>query len=228
MHPDDSMRPLLLSLLSLLSLPLLAADLQVRDIRIEIGRGEVSDFDGEIRYRSGPNSMFASETLTDDEWDGDSPFFLSALYTRGNLDPVGFVWAVGIEYQGSSTEVVGETFDTDLVGAKGRAGVGWTPAPLWRVEATAEGHLGYVRSEDADVTSSGEIDRSDATGVYSAIGLQIGAGYVFKGKWDVGVSLRAMRYSAQLDADFGVTGGSYEADISWVYLSAAVTGGYRF
>lgn len=216
------------TLLLLLPFTLAAADLQISDVRIEIGSGEVSSFDGEIRYQSGANSMFASQTITSDEWDSDAPFCVAALYSRGHLDPWGFVWAAGVEHQSSTEEIDEESFDTDMVGAKVRAGIGWTPAPFWRIEATAEGHLGYMTNEDADIDAQGNWDRADATGAYQAIGLQIGAGYAIKGKWDVGVSLRAMTYTAQLDADFDVTGGSYEADYSWVFLSAAVTGGYRF
>ena len=219
------MRPLLLSLLAL---PLCAADLQISDLRLEIGRGEVSNYEATYRYQQGGNSMFATQTLTSNKYDGDAPFAISALYSRGKLDPVGFVWAAGIEYQGSSEEVDGETFDTALVGAKVRGGIGWTPAPLWRLEATAEGHLGYISADDADVTAGGDLDRAEATGNYSALGLQVGAGYAFKGKWEVGVSLRALWYTATTDADFDATGGSYEADLSWIFLSAAITGGYRF
>ncbi len=219
------MRPLLLSLVSL---PLIAADLRISDIRLELGRGDVSGYDAEYRYAAGAGSVVPSGTYTQDEYEGDAPFFVSALYSRANLDPIGFVWAVGIEYQGASDELDGETYDTDMVGIKARGGIGWTPAPLWRIEATAEGHAGYIRAEDADFTSSGDPDRSTADGNYSALGLQIGAGYAFKGKWDVGVSLRALWYSASTEAEFEQTGGSYEADLSWVYLSVAVTGGYRF
>lgn len=212
----------------LLPLPMFAADLTVRDVRLEVGPGDVSSFDGEIRYRSGPNSMFATQTVNDDEYGGSSPFCISAMYSRADLAPIGFLWAAGIEWQTSHDDVGDDTFYTDLIGAKARLGIGWTPAPFWRLEATAEGHLGYMRTEDADVDSGGNLDYADATGAYSAIGLQLGAGYAIKGRWEVGVSLRAMTYSAQLDADFDRTGGSYEAEYDWVMLSAAVVGGYRF
>lgn len=219
------MRPLLLSLASL---PLLAADLQISDVRLEVGRGEVSGYEAEYRYTAGGGSVVPSGTYTQDEYEGDAPFSVSALYTRGLLDPWGFVWAAGVEYQGASDEFDGETYDTDMVGFKARGGIGWTPAPLWRIEATAEAHAGYIRAEDADLPSSGIPDRSTADGTYSAVGLQIGAGYAFKGKWEVGVSLRAMWYTATTEAEFDVTGGSYEADIKWALLSFAVTAGYRF
>lgn len=218
------MRPLLL----LLPFTLCAADLQVSDLRIEIGRGEVSGYEATYRYKQGSDSMFATQTLTVDEYDGDAPFAISALYSRGLLDPVGFVWAAGVEYQGSSDDIDGESYDTALIGAKVRGGIGWTPAPLWRIEATAEGHLGHMRVDDADMTSNGDLDRATADGAYTALGLQIGAGYAIKGKWELGVSLRALWYSASTEADFDQTGGSYEADITWTYLSAAITGGYRF
>lgn len=219
------MRPLIISILAL---PLCAADLQISDLRIEIGRGDVSGYEATYRYREGANSRFATQTLTVDEYEGGDPFAISALYSRGKLDPAGFVWAAGVEYQGSSEEVDGETFDTALIGAKVRGGIGWTPAPLWRLEATAEAHVGYIQADDADMTAGGNMDRAEATGSYTALGLQIGAGYAIKGKWEVGVSLRALWYAASTDADFDTTGGSYEADLSWVFLSAAITGGYRF
>lgn len=218
-------RPLLVSLASL---PLLAADLQISDVRLEVGRGDLVSYDAEYRYTEGPGSAMSSGTYTSDSYDGEEPVFISALYSRANLAPFGFVWAAGIEYQNSSDEIDGERFDTDLIGAKARAGLGWTPAPFWRVEATAEGHIGWMRVEDADIGALSSLDRSTADGAYSALGLQIGAGYAFKGKWDVGVSLRAIRYDATTDAEFSATGGSYEADLSWVLLSVAVTGGYRF
>lgn len=214
--------------LLLLPLPLLAADLQVNDLRIEIGKGEVQNFDGTIHYKEGANSAFATQTITDDEWDGGSPLALSALYSRGKLDPAGFVWAIGVEYQTSESTAAGETFKTDLLGAKARAGIGFSPADGWRIEATAEGQLGIVSGEDADLTASDTIDRADTEGTFQAIGLQVGAGYAIKGKWEIGASFRVLGYSAQVEADFDQTGGSYDADYSWVFWSAAVTGGVRF
>lgn len=220
------MRPLLLSLLSL---PLVCADLAVRDLRIEIGHGDLAEYDAEYRYRAGAGSALPSGTYKSDDYDGGGVFSASALFSRADLSPVGFLWAVGVEYQNASDDLDGMTLDTDLIGAKVRLGVGWTPAPLWRMEATAEGHLGHISVDDADFdTGTSEWNRDTATGSYTAIGLQIGAGYAIKGRWEIGASARLMSYAASTEADFDQVGSSYEADLSWLLWSVAVTGGYRF
>lgn len=225
-HSVTGMRTLLA--LALLSSTCAAAELQIRDIRLEIGQGTVSNYDAEFRYRAGPNSLVPSQTVRSTEWTGSDPGMISILYSSAHLAPFGFLWAAGGEFQSSDEDVDGESFSTIMAGAKVRLGVGWTPAPNWRVEATAEGHLGYISSEDADVTNQGLMDRADATGSYSALGLQVGGGYAFKGHWEVGASLRALGYQASTSADFSATGGSYDADYSWLLWSAAITGGYRF
>jgi hypothetical protein len=217
------------SFLLLLPLTLCAADLQVRDLRLEVGHGDLADYEAEYRYTAGPASELPSGTYTSDEYDGGSIFSIAALYTRADLAPFGFLWAAGIEYQTSSDDIDGETFTTDLVGGKVRLGMGWTPAPLWRFEATAEGGLGYMQVDDADVVSgSGVLEKATADGHYAAIGLQIGGGYAIKGKWEVGLSARLMHYEAETEAEFDGIGSSYEADLSWLLWSVAVTGGYRF
>lgn len=218
------MRPLLL----LLPLTLTAADLKISDLRIEVGAGEVSNYEAEYRYKSGPLSMSPSGTYKSTDYDGSAPLAISALYSQGSLSPFGFVWAAGVEYQASDEEIAGESFGTDMIGAKVRAGIGWTPAESWRLEATAEGHLGYIRAEDADITDGSDLDRSEADGSYSAIGLQLGVGYVLKERWEIGASFRVLAYRADTEADFDVTGGSYEATVEWLLWSASLSAGYRF
>lgn len=215
-------------ILSLLSLPLFAADLQVRDIRIEAGRGAVSGYDAEYRYTAGPGSQIASGTYKATDYDGDGPITVSAMYVRANLHPVGFLWAVGVEWQNDTESVGTESFDSNMVGAKGRLGVGWCPVDRLRLEATIELQLGYVSNEDADVDGVGNLDRDTATGSYQAYGVQLSGGYVFAGHWEVGASVRGSYYSAQTSADFSRTGGSYDADFSWSFFSAAATIAYRF
>lgn len=214
--------------LTLLYLPLLAADITVSDFRLEAGAGTVTNYDAEYRYKAGPISGVGSGTYKADSYDGDGPLFLSAMYTHANLDPVGFLWAAGVEWQNDTEDVSGESFDTNLIGAKVRLGIGWAPIERLRLEATAEGQFGYISAEDGDVDNLGGFERETATGTYQCIGVQVSAGYVFHDHWEVGASARALAFSASTEADFDNTGGSYEADLSWTYLSIAATVAYRF
>jgi hypothetical protein len=214
--------------LALLSLPLLAADLQVKDLRLEVGRGSVSSYDAEYDYDAGPDSALPSGTYTADEYEGTAPVAVSLLWSRGNLKPWGFIWAAGGEWQHSEDDALGLTFDTDVFMAKGRAGVGWCPGERWRLEATAELAVGYIRVEDADVDTNGDVWREDATGSYTHIGAQVGAAWITNKGVEFGVSFRALACAAYTEAEFDQTGGGYEADVTWVLLTGALTVGYRF
>lgn len=222
------MRFLLLPTLAL-GIPLQAVEMQVRDIRLEVGTGDILNYEAEYRYTSGSNSLFATQTVRSSDYDGDNPAFISIMYERANLrEHGGFIWGLGGEYGWSSEDVVGETFDSYSIGIKGRAGWAFALSEVVHLEITAEGQVGIVSIEDADVTASSQLDRATADGNYSSLGVHLGGYWHIKNGWLVGVSLRGLGVQMNTEANFDRTGGSYQGDISYQFWTVAASGGYRF
>jgi hypothetical protein len=202
--------------------------LHVNDLRLEVGVGSVMNYDAEYRYTAGANSLSSSGTYKFHNYTGNSPMLVSIMYEGGQLDPFGFIWGLGAESSFSKSSAVGETFKTMLLGVKSRGGFGFSPAENWRLEATAEIHLGIVDGQDADIAQNGFIDRAEVSGSYHAFGGQISIGYLLSDHVEIGLSGGLLRYSAETHATFDYTGGSYTSDESFRLSSIAATIGHRF
>jgi hypothetical protein len=205
-------------LLISLTCALPAAELRIDDLRIEVGQGEISGMEAEIEFQQSSVPGFSNQSFVVELEPEDDPLFISAMWSRGRLDPWGFVWAVGAEWQHAETSSL-DDMQTELFGLTGRAGLGWTPAERWRVEAGGEAQVGVLYSEMRYTTS---------TESYQAIGAHLGIGYRFASSpLEVGLSLRAMAYQGEFDGELG-NGDRYDGYLTWYFTSAAVTLGYRF
>lgn len=206
-----------------------AADMEVRDLRLGVGSGQVSGYDQTFTYTSGANSKFASGETKLHRYDGDDPGLIFVSFTKGSLgEHGGFLWSVGAEGQSSEESVSGESFTSTAIAATLRLGYGYAFNERFHIELMPEAALGYLSVEDADVTAANAIDRSTAEGSVVSGGLSV-AGFCRIGRgFLLGATLRAAAVSFKTEADFDRTGGHYDSEGSYVFLSAAVTGGWRF
>jgi hypothetical protein len=219
-----------------LLLPLLAlapavrgAELQISDLRLELGLGAVCCYEREYDYSPAGNSQRAAGSYTTTDWRGGTPLVTSLLYTRGApAEFGGFLWAAGIEASHGSDDALGQTLTTATIGLKARAGWGLPLGERAHVEVMPELQLGYLSQDDVDVTAGGQVVRDQATGHYTAIGLHLGGYLLLERSFVLGASLRVLAVSGNTSADFAGTGASYESDYSYNLLSFALSGGWRF
>jgi hypothetical protein len=219
-----------------LLLPLLAlvpaapgAELQVGDLRLELGLGTVAGYELEYDYTPAGNSQRPAGTYTVNDYRGGTPVVTSVLYTRGLLHQRGgLLWAAGIEATHGSGEAMGESLTTATIGLKARCGYGLPLGERAHLELMPELQLGYLQADDVDVAANGDVGRGRATGHYSAIGLHLGGDLLLGEGWVLGASLRGLAVSGNTSADFDLTGASYDSEYSYVLWSFAVSGGWRF
>jgi hypothetical protein len=233
------MAPLLEFLMKKISLILLTmssacfaqddASVNISDFRLSVGVAEVRDYSGEFRYTEGPNSMFGTEKLEDEENPSGNLLIMSVMYQLAESEEnFTILWGLGAETATGSDDFEGGNYDTNTYGLKFNGGAALQLTGALHLEFLADFGLGIIRSEDADRTLTNQIDRATASGQFIQYGVKIGAHYYLGKGFSLGVETSASRFNASTDAKFSATGGSYEANYQWLQLSAAGSLSYRF
>lgn len=202
--------------------------LRISDLRLSVAAGKLNDYQADYSYTSGYDSYFNSGRASSNE--GPQSLRVIRLnYTSGAIkDKGGLLFGIGFQHLSASDTVAGEAYDATANGLQGKIAYGMRLGDSAHFELGPFIGAGLIEVEDADLTSSLQVDRATGSGTYMQLGMEAGVYVALMQRLVLGVFVSADYTYAKWDTRFSKTGGRYSATADWSTLLGGVSMGFRF